>query len=59
MIVGAGFFSLLTAYLASWFMEEHEEEEDEIKNKIIGMEKSVDEMKSEIKELKELLKENK
>ena len=59
MIVGAGFFSLLTAYLASWFMEEHEEEEDEIKNKIISMEKSVDEMKSEIKELKELLKENK
>ncbi|MGB9979237.1 ion channel [Methanobacterium sp.] len=59
MVVGAGFFSLLTAYLASWFMEEHEEEEDEIKNRIIGMEKSVDEMKSEIKELKELLKENK
>ena len=59
MIVGAGFFSLLTAYLASWFMEEHEEEEDEIKNKIVSMEKSVDEMKSEIKDLKELLKENK
>lgn len=59
MLVGAGFFSLLTAYLASVFMEEVEEEEDEIKNKIISMEKSVDEMKSEIKELKELLKENK
>ncbi|HEX3014660.1 MAG TPA: ion channel [Methanobacterium sp.] len=56
MIVGAGFFSLLTAYLASWFMEEVEEEENEIKNKIISMEKSVGEMKSEIKELKELLK---
>jgi len=54
MIVGVGFFSLLTL-----FMEEHEEEEDEIKNKITSMEKSVDEMKSEIKELKELLKENK
>ena len=59
MIVGVGFFSLLTAYLSSLFMEEHEEEEDEIKNKITSMEKSVDEMKSEIKELKELLKENK
>jgi len=59
MIVGAGFFSLLTAYLASRFMEEHEEEEDEIKNKIVSMEKSVDEIKSEVKELKELLKENK
>ncbi len=59
MIVGVGFFSLLTAYLSSLFMEEHEEEEDEIKNKIVRMEKSVNEMKSEIKELKELLKENK
>ena len=59
MIVGVGFFSLLTAYLSSLFMEEHEAEEDEIKNKITSMEKSVDEMKSEIKELKELLKENK
>lgn len=59
MFVGVGFFSLLTAYLSSLFMEEHEEEEDEIKNKITSMEKSVDEMKSEIKELKELLKENK
>ena len=59
MIVGVGFFSLLTAYLSSLFMEEHEAEEDEIKNKIIDMEKSVNEMKSEMKELKELLKENK
>lgn len=59
MFVGVGFFSLLTAYLSSLFMEEVEEEEDEIKNKIISMEKSVNEMKSEIKELKELIKENK
>ena len=59
MFVGVGFFSLLTAYLSSLFMEEHEEEEDEIKNNIISMEKSMDEMKSEIKELKELLKGNK
>jgi len=59
MIVGVGFFSLLTAYLASRFMEEVEEEEDEIKNKITSMEKSMDEMKSGIKELKEMLKENK
>ncbi len=59
MLVGAGFFSLLTAYLASVFMEEVEEEEDEIKDKMTSMEKTMDEMKSEIKELKELLKENK
>lgn len=56
MIVGVGFFSLLTAYLSSWFMEEHEEEEDEIKNKMVNLEKSMDELKSEVKELKEMLK---
>ena len=59
MIVGVGFFSLLTAHLSSLLMKEHEAEEDEIENKIISMEKSVGEIKSEIKELKELLKENK
>jgi len=59
MIVGVGFFSLLTAHLSSLLMKKHEEEEDEIKNKIISIEKSVDEMKSEMKELKDLLKENK
>jgi len=59
MIVGVGFFSLLTATFSSWFMKDHEMEEDEIKNQITGMEKSINEMKSEMKELKELLKENK
>lgn len=59
MFVGVGFFSLLTVYLSSLFMEEVEEEEEEIRGKIISMEKSVGEMKSEINELKELLKENK
>lgn len=59
MIVGVGFFSLLTATFSSWFMRDHEAEENELKNKITNMEKSINEMKSEMKELKELLKENK
>lgn len=59
MIVGVGFFSLLTATFSSWFMRDHETEEDKLKNKITNMEKSINEMKSEMKELKELLKENK
>ncbi|MBZ2165820.1 potassium channel family protein [Methanobacterium spitsbergense] len=56
MIVGVGFFSLLTATLSSWFMRGIESEEEELKNKIISMEKSMNEMKLEIKEFKELLK---
>ena len=56
MIVGVGFFSLLTATLSSWFMRGMESEEEELKNKIISMENSMNEMKSEIKEFKELLK---
>lgn len=56
MIVGVGFFSLLTALLSSWFIREHEMEEDELKNKIINMEDAINEMKSEIQEFKELLK---
>lgn len=59
MIIGVGFFSILTATFSSWFMRDHETEEDEIKNKLMNMEKSINEMKSEMKELKELLKENK
>ena len=59
MIVGVGFFSLLTAHLSSLLMKRHEEEEDEVRHKIIGMEKSIDEIKSEMKELNEILKENK
>lgn len=62
MFVGVGFFSLLTAYLSSIFMEEREkkeEREQKVKSRILGMEKSINEIKSEVKELKELLKENK
>lgn len=59
MIVGVGFFSLLTAHLSSLLMKKHEIEEDEIKNQITNMEKSINEMKSQMEELKELLKENK
>lgn len=58
MIVGVVFFSLLTATLSSWFMRGIETEEEMLKNKIINMETTMNEMKSEIKEFKELLKKN-
>lgn len=56
MIVGVGFFSLLTATLSSWFLRGIESEEEELKNKIVSMESSMNELKSEIKEIKDLLK---
>jgi voltage-gated potassium channel len=56
MIVGVGFFSLLTATLSSWFLRGIESEEEELKNKIVSMESSMNELKSEIKEIKNLLK---
>jgi voltage-gated potassium channel len=58
MIVGVVFFSLLTATLSSWFMRGFETEEEDLKNKIISMEITMNEMKSDIKEFKELLKKN-
>jgi voltage-gated potassium channel len=57
MIVGVVFFSLLTATLSSWFMRGIETEEEDLKNRIIGLEISMNEMRSEIQEFKELLKE--
>jgi voltage-gated potassium channel len=59
MIVGVVFFSLLTATLSSWFMRGIETEEEDLKDKIISMENSMNEMRSEIREFKELLKKNK
>ena len=59
MVVGVVFFSLLTAALSSWFMRGIETEEEMLKNKIINMEITMNEMKSEIKEFKELLKKDK
>ena len=56
MVVGVGFFSLLTALLSSWFIRDHEMEENELKKKIINMEDSINEMKSKIQEFEELLK---
>ena len=56
MIVGVDFFSLLTASLSWWFMRGIESEEVELKTKIVSMEESINEMRSEIKEFKELLK---
>lgn len=58
MIVGVGFFSLLTATLSSYFMRDMESEEKELKEQVESLENSINEMKSEIAEFKELLKKN-
>lgn len=59
MIVGVGFFSVLTATLSSYFMKDMETDEKELKEQVESLEKSINEMKSEIKEFKELLKNSK
>ncbi len=59
MIIGVGFFSLLTATLSSYFMRDMESEEKELKEQVESLENSINEMKSEIAEFKELLKKNK
>jgi voltage-gated potassium channel len=56
MVVGVVFFSLLTASLASWFLRGIESEEEELKDKMKTIEDSINELKSDMKELKELLK---
>jgi voltage-gated potassium channel len=56
MIVGVVFFSLLTASLSSYFMRGIESEEERLKNRIVSMEDSINEMRNEMKELKDMLK---
>ena len=56
MVVGVVFFSVLTASISSWFLRGIESEEEELKIKIISMEESMNELKSDIKEMKKLLK---
>jgi len=56
MVIGVVFFSLLTASLASWFLRGIESEEEELKDKMKTIEDSINELKSDMKELKELLK---
>jgi len=58
MIVGVGFFSILTASLSSYFMRDIETEEEELKDKINSLETTVNEMRSQIEEVKDILKEN-
>ena len=52
MIVGVVFFSLLTATLSSWFMRGIETEEEDLKNRIRGLEISMNEMRLEIQEFR-------
>lgn len=59
MIVGVGFFSILTATLSSYFMRDMETDEKELKKQVESLENSINEMKSEIQEFKEILKKGK
>lgn len=56
MIVGVGFFSILTATLSSYFMRDMETDEKELKKQVESLENSINEMKSDIQEFKEILK---
>ncbi len=57
MVFGVVFFSVLTASISTWFLRGIESEEEELKIKIVSMEKSMNELKSDIKEMKKILKE--
>lgn len=59
MIVGVGFFSILTATLSSYLMRDIGSEEEELQKKVSSLENSINEMRSEIEEFKELLKKSK
>ena len=57
MVIGIAFVGILTASLASWLIKSSNKTEDDLeKKRIINIENSVDEIKNEIVELKELLK---
>ena len=57
IIMGISFVGILTASLASWLISKSNEEEDDIESeRLKNIENSMDEMKNEIVELKELLK---
>ena len=57
IIIGISFVGILTASLASWLISKSNEEEDDIESeRLKNIENSMDEMKNEIVELKELLK---
>ncbi|MBC7100906.1 MAG: ion transporter [Methanobacteriales archaeon] len=55
MFVGITFFGFLTASLASWFVK-NPEEEKELQDRIKFIEKKIDKLQNEIKELKEIMK---
>ena len=57
IIMGISFVGILTASLASWLISKSNEEDDDIESeRLKNIENSMDEMKNEIVELKELLK---
>ena len=59
MLVGISFVGVLTASLASWLMNRSQKAEDEREERIKNMESSLQVIKDDISELKELLKNNK
>ncbi|MCG2829275.1 ion transporter [Methanothermobacter sp. K4] len=56
MLVGVTFVGFLTASLASWFVK-NPEEEKEIHDRIEKIEKSIEDLKRDIREIKDLLRE--
>lgn len=56
MVVGVFFFSVLTASISSWFLRGIESEEEELKTKIGKIENSIDDLKTEMIEMKDILK---
>ena len=58
MIIGISFVGILTASLASWLISKSNKTEDDIEEKRLkNIETSMDDIKNDIKELKDLLKE--
>ena len=59
MVVGISFIGILTASLASWLMSKSERDGNDREERLKNIETSVNDIKDEIIELKDLLKNNK
>ena len=59
IVIGISFVGILTASLASWLMSKSKKSEDEREKRLENIETSMEDIKNDIGELKELLKNNK
>lgn len=59
MLIGVSFVGVLTASLASWLMSKSKKTEDEREERIKNIETSLQDIKDDIGDLKDLLKNNK